>query len=92
MALKDIQEMPKKAVIEKFAKDAKDTGSSEVQIAVISQRIAKLTVHFNQFKKDNISKRGLLRLIGQRKRLLKYLNRVSPDRYKAVTKELGIRN
>jgi small subunit ribosomal protein S15 len=91
MAIKEIQEMPKQTLVEKFARGPKDTGSAEVQIAVISQRIKKLEKHFTAFKKDNTGKRGLLRLIGQRKRLLKYLEKTSNERYRALVKELGLR-
>jgi small subunit ribosomal protein S15 len=92
MTFKDIAEMSKKEIIEKYAKDSKDTGSSEVQIAVLTHRIAKLTVHFQSFKKDHASKRGLLKIIGQRKRMLKYLENVDSDRATKLKKELGIRH
>lgn len=91
MAVKEIKEMTKKAVVEKFQKSPADTGSAEVQIAVLSRRIAKLTDHFKAYPKDNNSKRGLMRVIGQRKRLLNYILRKSPERYTKLTKELGIR-
>ena len=85
-----ISSSERKAVIQEFAQHEKDTGSPEVQIAVMTQRIRSLTVHFNQFKKDNGSKRGLVRLIGRRKRLLNYLKHVSPERHAALVKKLDI--
>lgn len=81
----------KKEQIQKFAQHEKDTGSCEVQIAIMTQKIANLTEHFKAFKKDNNSKRGLMRLIGRRKRLLRYLHANSPERYSALTKKLGIK-
>ena len=80
-----------KKVMKEFAKNEKDTGSSEVQIALMTKKIAHLTEHFKQFKKDNNSKRGLMRLIGRRRRLMRYLQRVNPDRYHAMTSKLGIK-
>jgi small subunit ribosomal protein S15 len=85
-----ISSTEKKTVIQKYQKHEKDTGSPEVQIAVMSQRIASLTKHFIAFKKDNTSKRGLVRIIGRRKRLLNYLKKISPERYHAVVKKLDI--
>jgi small subunit ribosomal protein S15 len=81
----------KKTVIQKFAKHEKDTGSTEVQIAIMTQKIAHLTEHFKLFKKDNNSKRGLMRLIGRRKRLMRYLQKISPERYNAISNKLGIK-
>ncbi len=81
----------KKTVIQEYAKHEKDTGSTEVQIAIMSQKIAHLTEHFKVFKKDNNSKRGLMRLIGRRRRLLRYLQKVSPERYHNLAKKLGIK-
>lgn len=81
----------KKSVIKEFAKNEKDTGSSEVQIAIMTQRIASLTEHFKKFKKDNNSKRGLVRIIGRRKRLMRYLKRVNPESYSALIKKLGLK-
>lgn len=81
----------KKAVIKEFAHHAKDTGSAEVQIAIMTQKIASLTKHFQQFKKDNNSKRGLVRLIGRRKKLLRYLKQTSLERYSQLSSKLGIK-
>lgn len=81
----------KQEIIEKFGSHANDTGSPEVQIALLSHRITYLTEHFKTHKKDHHSRRGLLKLVGQRRRLLNYLSSKSVDRYRAVIKELGIR-
>ena len=68
-----------------------DTGSPEVQIALLSQRIALLTEHFKTHKKDNGSRKGLLVLVAKRRRLLTYLRNTDPERYKTVLQRLGIR-
>ncbi len=81
----------KQEVIGKFAIHQGDTGSPEVQIALISQRIEKLTEHFKSYVKDHQSRRGLLKLVGQRRRLLEYLKDKDSDRYRKLTKELGLR-
>ncbi|MBW1679972.1 MAG: 30S ribosomal protein S15 [Deltaproteobacteria bacterium] len=81
----------KKAVIDRFKVHEKDTGSPEVQIAILSNRIRYLTEHFKVHKKDHHSRRGLLKLVGQRRRLLNYLKRKDVERYKTLIKELGIR-
>jgi small subunit ribosomal protein S15 len=81
----------KKSIIEKFQIHDVDTGSPEVQIALMSERIRYLTEHFKTHKKDHHSRRGLLKLVGQRRRLLDYLKSKSVDRYKAIISELGIR-
>lgn len=81
----------KRDIIEKFQHKPGDTGSSEVQIALLSHRITYLTDHFKTHKKDHHSRRGLLKLVGQRRRLLNYLKRKDVERYRTVIKELGIR-
>jgi len=68
-----------------------DTGSSEVQIALLTERINQLTTHFESHAKDHHSRRGLLKLVSQRRRLLNYLRGVSPDRYRALIQKLGLR-
>jgi small subunit ribosomal protein S15 len=68
-----------------------DTGSSEVQIALLTERINQLTTHFENHAKDHHSRRGLLKLVSQRRRLLNYLRGVSPDRYRALIRKLGLR-
>ncbi len=79
------------AVIEKFQRNASDTGSSEVQVALLSARISELTEHFKVHVKDHDARRGLLRLVSQRRRLLDYLKRTDFDKYSSLIKELGLR-
>jgi len=81
----------KKEIIERYKLSENDTGSSEVQIALLSSRIKYLTEHFNVHKKDHHSRRGLLKLVGQRRRLLKYLKNKDLERYRKIIKGLGIR-
>jgi small subunit ribosomal protein S15 len=81
----------KSAVVQKFARKPGDTGSPEVQIALLSERISYLTEHFKVHAKDHHSRRGLLMLVGQRRRLLDYLKSKNVDRYRAVIQSLGIR-
>lgn len=81
----------KRDIIERFKVHEKDTGSPEVQIALLSNRIRYLTDHFKVHKKDHHSRRGLLKLVGQRRRLLNYLKKKDVERYRQVIKELGIR-
>jgi len=81
----------KKSIIERYRLHEKDTGSPEVQIALLSERIGYLTEHFKIHKKDHHSRRGLLKLVGQRRRLLDYLKATSVERYKTLIGELGIR-
>ncbi len=81
----------KKTVIEKFQIHDSDTGSPEVQIALLSARITYLTEHFKIHKKDFHSRRGLLKLVGQRRRLLDYLKKKEFQRYKTVISTLGLR-
>ncbi len=81
----------KTALIGEYKKHDKDTGSPEVQIAILSERISYLTEHFKSHGKDHHSRRGLLKLVGQRRRLLDYLKSKDADRYAEVIKRLGIR-
>lgn len=81
----------KQELVQKFKRHEKDTGSPEVQVALLSERIAYLTEHFKTHKKDHHSRRGLLKLVGQRRRLLDYLRTVDAARYKALIEQLGIR-
>ena len=76
----------------KFGKNEKDTGSTEVQIALSSARISYLTEHLKEFKKDHSSRLGLLKLVGQRKRLLRYLKRTNYTSYTSLIAELKIRD
>jgi small subunit ribosomal protein S15 len=81
----------KTEIIGQHKKHTSDTGSPEVQVALLTARIRYLTEHFKTHKKDHASRRGLLRLVGQRRKLLKYLNTVEPARYRATIKALGLR-
>jgi small subunit ribosomal protein S15 len=81
----------KQEIVSKHGKDAKDTGSAEVQIALLTARVNELTEHLRSHKKDHHSRRGLLMLVGKRRRLLNYLQRTDLDRYRALIKELGLR-
>ncbi|MEK6591210.1 MAG: 30S ribosomal protein S15 [Nitrospinota bacterium] len=81
----------KTALINRFRLHDSDTGSPEVQIAILSERIGYLTEHFKTHKKDHHSRRGLLKLVSQRRRLLDYLKVKNIERYKKVIDSLGIR-
>jgi small subunit ribosomal protein S15 len=81
----------KTELVHKYKRHDKDTGSPEVQVALLTERIAYLTEHFKTHKKDHHSRRGLLKLVGQRRRLLDYLRTVDQNRYKALIDQLGIR-
>lgn len=81
----------KTEVVAKFRTHEKDTGSPEVQVALLSERINHLTEHFKTHKKDHHSRRGLLKLVGQRRRLLDYLKGKDQNRYKKLIETLGIR-
>jgi len=81
----------KKKVIEKFKTHENDTGSSEVQIAILTQKINRLNEHLKANKKDHHSRRGLVIMVGKRKRLLGYLKNNDMGRYKKIIKELGLR-
>ena len=86
-----IEKKNKKQIIEKYAINEKDTGSAEVQIAVISERINNLTKHFKNHNNDVHSKRGLLALVNKRKKLLSYLSRKDISKYQDLIKKLNIR-
>jgi small subunit ribosomal protein S15 len=81
----------KAEVIKDFAKKPGDTGSPEVQVAILSERINNLTEHFKSHVKDNHSRRGLLKMVSQRRTLLDYLRRTNEASYKALIEKLGIR-
>ena len=81
----------KKEIIEKFKIHETDTGSCEVQIALLTARIVYLTEHFKTHSKDHHSRRGLLKLVGQRRSLIKYLQKKDVAKYRALIQELGIR-
>ena len=82
---------PKSQVIHKFRIHKSDSGSPEVQVALLSQRILQLTEHFKTHEKDHHSRRGLRTMVSQRRKLLKYLKDRSPERYKVLIQSLGIR-
>lgn len=81
----------KSQIVEKFKTHDADTGSPEVQIALLTERITYLTEHFKTHTKDHASRRGLLKMVGKRRRLLDYLRRISVDRYRAVVGALNLR-
>jgi small subunit ribosomal protein S15 len=81
----------KTEIIAKYARTEGDTGSPEVQIALLTQRIRDLTEHLKMHKKDHHTRRGLLMLVGQRRRLLGYLKKTDIERYRAIIADLGIR-
>jgi small subunit ribosomal protein S15 len=81
----------KQEVRETHARHTTDTGSTEVQVAVLTERIENLTEHLKQHRKDHHTRRGLLKLVGRRRRLLSYLERKDVDRYRALIQELGLR-
>ena len=81
----------KTEIIKKYARHEGDTGSPEVQIAVLTKRINDLTEHLRPNKKDHHSRRGLLKMVGQRRSLLNYLIKIDIERYRAIIAELGIR-
>ncbi|MEA3544303.1 MAG: 30S ribosomal protein S15 [Thermodesulfobacteriota bacterium] len=81
----------KQEIIEEYKRHEGDTGSPEVQIALLTERIVYLTGHFKIHKKDHHSRRGLLKMVGQRRRLLDYLIKQDVERYRVVIKSLGLR-
>ncbi len=81
----------KKSLIEDYAAKEGDTGSPEVQVAILTERITNLTEHFKTHKKDNHSRRGLLKMVSQRRRLLDYVKSKDVERYKSLISRLGIR-
>ncbi len=81
----------KTKIIDAYARSEKDTGSPEVQIAILSERISNLTEHFQSHKKDNHSRTGLMRLINQRRSLLAYLKKSNKESYEKLIEKLGIR-
>ncbi len=81
----------KKEIIENYRTHQNDTGSSEVQVALLTERIRYLTEHFKTHKKDHHSRRGLLKLVGQRRRLLSYLRGTDIEKYRGLIERLGLR-
>ena len=81
----------KAKIIEEHRVNENDTGSPEVQVAILTRRIQDLTAHLGEHKHDFHSRRGLMKMVGQRRRMLRYLNRTSPERYRALIEKLGLR-
>ncbi len=81
----------KEAIIQEYGRSPDDTGSPEVQIALLTTRIKQLTEHLKVHKHDEHSRRGLLKMVGRRRRHLTYLSRTDPQRYKEITRRLGLR-
>jgi len=81
----------KQELIKEFATKSEDTGSPEIQVAILTERITNLTGHFKSHKKDNHSRRGLLKMVSQRRRLLDYVKSKNEERYQTLIKRLGIR-
>ena len=81
----------RQGLVEKYRRDEKDTGSSEVQVALLTQRIQAITGHLASHKKDHATRRGLLMMVSKRSSLLRYLSRKSPDRYQKLIDSLGLR-
>jgi small subunit ribosomal protein S15 len=81
----------KSSVVEKYRRSAQDTGSPEVQIALLSERINGLSQHFASHKADHASRRGLLKMVNQRRKLLDYLKSRTPDKYAQIVERLGLR-
>ncbi|WP_370931747.1 30S ribosomal protein S15 [Bartonella sp. DGB1] len=81
----------KQELIKEYATNATDTGSAEVQVAILTERIANLTEHFKNHKKDNHSRRGLLKMVSLRRRLLDYLIKTDKNRYQSLIARLGLR-
>ena len=81
----------KRDIIDRFRQHESDTGSTEVQVAILSERISYLTDHFKTHAKDHHSRRGLIKLVGQRRRLLNYLKNKDIERYRTLIEQLGLR-
>ncbi|MCX7682688.1 MAG: 30S ribosomal protein S15 [Anaerolineae bacterium] len=86
-----LSKVEKEAIIQEYGRAPNDTGSPEVQIALLTTRINQLTEHLKIHKHDEHSRRGLIRMVGQRRRHLTYLSRKSPERYRELIKRLGLR-
>ncbi len=87
-----LDQAKKQEIISKYGRSETDTGSSEVQIALLTARIVELTEHLKVFKKDHASRLGLLKLVGQRKRLMKYYKRQDREAYSKLLADLGVRD
>ena len=87
-----LDQAKKAAIIAKYARGENDTGSTEIQVALLTERITYLTEHLQTNKKDHSSRLGLLKLVGQRRRLMRYLKKVSLSRWNVIKEDMGIRN
>jgi len=87
-----LDQAKKAAIIAKYARGENDTGSTEIQVALLTERITYLTEHLKTNKKDHSSRLGLLKLVGQRRRLMRYLKKVSLSRWNIIKEDMGIRN
>jgi small subunit ribosomal protein S15 len=81
----------KSTIVSEYSRDENDTGSPEVQVALLSARISELTEHFGEHKKDHYSRQGLLKMVNKRRKLLDYLKKKNPDRYRELITRLGLR-
>jgi small subunit ribosomal protein S15 len=86
-----MEAVTKSKLVEEFRVHEKDTGSADVQIAILTERITEITEHLKDHKKDHSSRRGLLKMVGQRRRLLDYLHDTDRARYKSITQKLKLR-
>jgi small subunit ribosomal protein S15 len=91
MAGKTASRLKKEEIVNKFGGSAKNTGSTEVQVALLTHHINELNIHFSTAKKDHHSKRGLLKMVGQRRKLLNYIRATEPKRYSALILALELR-
>jgi small subunit ribosomal protein S15 len=86
-----VADIKKSEIVSNFQRAEGDTGSPEVQVALLTARVNELTDHFKEHKKDHHSRRGLLRMVSRRRKLLDYLKRINPDSYRALIEKLGLR-
>jgi small subunit ribosomal protein S15 len=86
-----VADIKKSEIVSSFQRAEGDTGSPEVQVALLTARVNELTDHFKEHKKDHHSRRGLLRMVSRRRKLLDYLKRINPDSYRALIEKLGLR-
>jgi len=92
LGLEELDKPKKQEIIQKFSRNENDQGAASVQVALLTSRIEELTDHFRTHPKDHHSRRGLLKMVGRRRRLLNYLRRTDLDRYRSVIEELGLRH
>ena len=90
--MEELDKAKKQEIIQKFSRNENDQGAASVQVALLTSRIEELTDYFRSHPKDHHSRRGLLKMVGRRRRLLNYLRRTDLDRYRSVIEELGLRH